>query len=269
MLLPAAVIAAVVLLAALGPSGGASVDPASLARPLLQPTAAHPLGTNAIGQDLLAQFVAGARPTAIAGALGAGLSTALAVGAALLGSAGRRADALARAISDVVLAVPHLPLLILVVALAGPSLRTIAIALGLLSWPAFARVLRAQTRVEMARGHVEAARALGLSWPRILVRHVAPALAPLAVAKGLLTVQYVVLAQASLAFLGLADPSVVSWGTTVRDALRYPLVFASPVWSWWLLPPVIGIGLLVSCLALIGTALDERATPALRALRPR
>lgn len=269
MLLPTAVVAAVLLLAALGPGGGAAGDPAGLARPLLPPTAAHPLGTNAIGQDLLSQLLAGARPAAIAGALGAGLSTLLALGAALLGSAGRRADAVARGFSDIVLAVPHLPLLILVVALAGSSLRTIAIALGVLSWPSFARVLRAQARVEVARGYVEAARALGLSWPRILVRHVAPALAPLAAAKGLLTLQYVVLAQASLAFLGLGDPSIVSWGGTVRDALRYPLVFATPVWTWWLLPPVVAIGLLVSCLALLGTALDERATPALRALRPR
>ncbi|MFN2520137.1 MAG: ABC transporter permease [Candidatus Limnocylindria bacterium] len=269
MLLPMAVVAAALLLAALGPGGGAAVDPALLARPLLPPTVAHPLGTNALGQDLMSQFLAGARPAAVAGVLGAGLSTLLAVGAALLGSAGRRADALARAVSDIVLAVPHLPLLILVVALAGPSLGTIAIALGLLSWPAFARVLRAQTRVELTRGYVEAARALGLSRPRILVRHVAPALAPIAAAKGLLTVQYVVLAQASLAFLGLGDPSIVSWGGTVHDALRYPLVFATPVWSWWLLPPVVAIGLLVSCLALMGTTLDERATPALRALRPR
>lgn len=81
--------------------------------------------------------------------------------------------------------------------------------------------------------------------------------------------QYVVLAEASLAFLGLGDPVLVSWGGTVHRAMRYGLLFATPTWSWWLLPPVAGIALFVAALALLGTALDERATPALRAFRPR
>lgn len=88
-------------------------------------------------------------------------------------------------------------------------------------------------------------------------------------AKFVLTMQYVVLAEASLAFLGLGDPVLVSWGGTVHRAMRYGLLFATPTWSWWLLPPVAGIALFVAALALLGTALDERATPALRAFRPR
>lgn len=268
-LLPLAVIAAVVLLAAIGPAAAPYPPDAFVARPLLPPSPAHPLGTNALGQDLLAQFLDGARPSVLAGAAGSALSTALALLVGLAAALGRRADALARAAADLFLAVPHLPLLILVVALAGPSLATIAVALGLLSWPAFARVVRAQARAELARGYVEAARAIGASPARILVRHVGPALLPILAAKFVLTVQYVVLAEASLAFLGLGDPTLVSWGGIVHRATGYALIFATPAWSWWLAPPVAGIALFVTSLALLGTVLDERATPALRALRPR
>lgn len=132
-LLPLAVIAAVVLLAAIGPAAAPYPPDAFVARPLLPPSPAHPLGTNALGQDLLAQFLDGARPSVLAGAAGSALSTALALLVGLAAALGRRADALARAAADLFLAVPHLPLLILVVALVGPSLATIAVALGLLS----------------------------------------------------------------------------------------------------------------------------------------
>ena len=81
--------------------------------------------------------------------------------------------------------------------------------------------------------------------------------------------QYIVLAEASLAFLGLGDPAVLSWGGAVSRALAYPLLFVTGAWSWWLLPPVLGIGLFVAALALLGMTLDERLSPALRALRPR
>ncbi len=269
LLLPVAVVAAVVLLAAIGPVAMPYPPDAFVARPLLPPSQAHPLGTTALGQDVLAQFLVGARPSVVVAAIGATLSTALALIVGLAAGLGRRADALVRSAADLFLAVPHLPLLILVVALVGPSLLTIATALGLLSWPAFARVVRAQARSELARGYVEAARVIGGSKLRILVRHVAPALSPIVLAKFLLTVQYVVLAEASLAFLGLGDPVLVSWGGMVHRAMGYALLFATPAWSWWLLPPVLGIGLFVASLALLGTALDERATPALRALRPR
>ncbi len=79
----------------------------------------------------------------------------------------------------------------------------------------------------------------------------------------------IALAEASLAFLGLGDPVLVSWGGMVHRAMGYALLFATPAWSWWLLPPMLGIALFVASLALLGTALDERATPALRALPPR
>lgn len=269
LLFPAAIVVGIVLLAVVGPAATPYPPDAFVARPLLPPSGDHLLGTNAVGQDLFAQLLAGARPSVVAGAIGAGISTAIAAGVGLAASAGRRADELARAAIDLVLALPILPLVILVVAVAGPSLLTVALALGALSWPAFARVVRAQAQLELRRGHVEAARAIGASPARILARHVAPALLPILAAKALLTVQYVVLAEASLAFLGLGDPRASSWGGAIQHAIAYPLIFAGPAWLWWLLPPAAAIAALVASLAVLATHLDERLTPSLRALRPR
>ena len=257
VLLPLAIVVGVILLAALGPAVAPFPD-ALVGRPLLPPSGAHPLGTNAIGQDLFAQLIAGARASVLAGALGSAVSTVIAIVIGLAASAGRRADVLVRAAADLFLALPLLPLVMLVVALAGPSITTIAVTLGLVSWPAFARVIRAQTISELGRGHVLAARAIGCSRLGIAWRHLLPAIAPFALAKAVLTVQYVVLAEASLGFLGLGDPAVTSWGGAVSRALAYPLLFASGAWIWWLAPPALAIAAFVASLALVGTVLDRR-----------
>lgn len=226
-------------------------------RPLERPGSAHPLGTNDVGQDLLAATLHGARASLAIGLAAAALSTALAWGLGLLAGAGQRADVVVAALIDLALALPFLPLAILIVARVGGRPPVIALTLGLLSWPAFARVIRARVRDELRRGHVEAARSLGARPTRILVRHVLPATVPIATAKFVLTVQYAILAEASLAFLGLGDPATVSWGGTARRAVGYGLIFATDSWRWWLLPPLVGIATAIAAFALIGRAIDD------------
>ena len=99
---------------------------------------------------------------------------------------------------------------------------------------------------------------------RILFRHVAPATVPTAVAKFVMTVQYAVVAQASLGFLGLGDPSLVSWGDMVHRAALSPLIYLDGSWLWRLLPPGLAIAGLVVGFALIGWSLEERCLPAAR-----
>ena len=111
-------------------------------RPLERPGAAHPLGTNDVGQDLLAAALHGARASLAIGLAAATLATALAWGLGLLAGAGKRADAVVAALIDLALALPFLPLAILIVAHVGGRPPVIALTLGLLSWPAFARVIR-------------------------------------------------------------------------------------------------------------------------------
>ncbi len=226
-------------------------------RPLERPGAAHPLGTNDVGQDLLAAVLHGARASLAIGLAAAALSTALAWLLSLLSGAGPRADATVAASIDLALALPFLPLAILIIAHVGGRPPVIALTLGLLSWPTFARVIRARVRDELRSGHVEAARALGAGPMRVLARHVLPATVPLATAKFVLTVQYAILAEASLAFLGLGDPATASWGGTARRAVGYGLIFATDTWRWWLLPPLVCIAATIAAFALIGRAIDE------------
>lgn len=254
------VLLALLAAGALGAGRLAPGDPRAFSgRPLERPGAAHPLGTNNVGQDLLSALLHGARTSLAIGLAAAGFSTAVAWCAGLLAGIGPRADAAVTTLIDLALALPFLPLAILIVAHVGGRPPVIALTLGLLSWPPFARVIRARVRGELRRGHVEAARALGAGPARIVARHILPATIPLATAKFVLTVQYAVLAEASLAFLGLGDPTTVSWGGTIHRAVGYALIFATDAWRWWLLPPAAAIAVLVSTLALLGWALDEAA----------
>ncbi len=104
---------------------------------------------------------------------------------------------------------------------------------------------------------MEASRSLGAGSTRILARHVLSATVPIATAKFVLTAQYAILAEASLAFLGLGDPATVSWGGTARRAVGYGLIFATDAWRWWLLPPLVGIATVIAAFALIGRAIDD------------
>jgi ABC-type dipeptide/oligopeptide/nickel transport system permease subunit len=226
-------------------------------RPLERPNGAHLLGTNDIGQDLFSQVALGGRVSLAVGFGAAILSTAIAWALGLLSGLGRRWSTLVGGIADLFLALPFLPVTILVVAHLGPSPVVIAITVGLISWPAFARVMRSRVATELAAGYIEAARAIGAHPAAILTRHVLPATVPVATAKFVLTVQSAIVIQASLAFLGLSNPATISWGGIIHRGVGYGLIFASGAWRWWLVPPICGIALLVSAVALIGWALED------------
>ena len=238
-------------------------DPHALSgRPLERPSTAHPLGTNDIGQDLFSQFLLGGRASLAVSAVAATLSTTIAWALGLLSGLGSRAYAAVGAVADLVLALPVLPLAILIAAHFGPRLPVIALTIGLISWPAFARVMRARVAAELASGYVEAARATGAHPAAILLRHILPATVPVATAKFVLTAQSAITIEASLAFLGLGDPLAISWGGMIHRGVGYGLIFVSGAWRWWLLPPIAAIGLLIGAVALIGWALDAASNPA-------
>lgn len=237
----------------------APYDPHALSgRPTERPSGAHLLGTNDIGQDLFSQVVRGGRVSMVVGFGAASLSTAIAWALGLLSGLGRRWSALVACVADLFLALPFLPVTILVVVHLGPSAVVIATTVGLVSWPAFARVMRARVATELAAGYIEAARAIGSSPAMILTRHVLPATVPVAIAKFVLTVQSAIAIQASLAFLGLSDHATISWGGIIHRGVGYGLIFASGAWRWWLVPPIAAIALLICAIALIGWAIEER-----------
>jgi peptide/nickel transport system permease protein len=217
----------------------------SVAAPLQAPDLAHWFGTNDIGQDVLSQWLYAGRATLAIALTVAALATVLAWSAGLLAGLNERADAPIVATIDLLLALPALPLYMLVLTLIGPTQSNVALMLGLLAWPAFARVVRAQVIATREALYVEAARGLGASPIRIAVTHVLPATLAIFPAHLVLTLRFAVFAEATLAFLGLGDPSAASWGSMLGWAFANPLLFTTTAWTWLVLSPALGIALLL------------------------
>ena len=261
-----AAVLALFLLVALAAPILAPYDPHTFpGRPLERPGAAHPLGTNDAGQDILSELIYGARISLAVG-LGAALGTValgLLVGA-VAGYAGGLLDTLLMRVVDVMLTLPRLPLLILLAAFLGSGLaRTITI-ISLLFWPATARAIRAQVQSVRQRGYIKMARHFGGGAGYVLRRHILPAVAPL-IASGLVAAAgRAVVMEAGLAFLGLGDPTAKSWGLMMRFALNLPGLLLTDRWLWWLLPPGLSITLLILALTYLGIGLERRLHPRLR-----
>jgi peptide/nickel transport system permease protein len=231
----------------------APVDPfASVAPPLTPPSRSHTLGTDDLGRDVLAGIVHGAR-TSLLVVLSVTLLASMigiSIGAVAGYQAGNIDDALMR-LTELVQVVPRFFLAVLVIALFGPGLDRLVLVLGLTSWPAIARVVRAETLSLARREFVEAAHALGSPAVRVLARHVLPNALPAAVVVVSVNAGTVILTEAGLGFIGLGDPHAISWGYLANNAQRFLRV------AWWMaLFPGAAIALAVLGLNLLGDGLN-------------
>lgn len=235
-------------------------DPATqvLAQRLEGPSWAHPFGQDELGRDILARLVLGARIS-----LGVGV-TVVAVSAlvglwlgALAGYRGGVFDALLGRVMDVLLAFPGILLAIALVAVLGPSLTNVVIALVSIGWVGYARVVRGQVLKIRELDYVQAARALGAPQWRILRQHVIPATLPALTVQATLGMAGVIIAEASLSFLGLGvQPPTPSWGSML-DAGRAHL-FDAPHLT---VIPGVAIALVVLGFNFLGDALRDRIDP--------
>jgi ABC-type dipeptide/oligopeptide/nickel transport system permease subunit len=227
------------------------------ARPMQPPSREYLLGANEVGQDVLSQLVHGSRVTLAVALLvgGSGVAVALLVGT-LSGAAGGWVDSLLMRLVDVVVAVPHLPLLIVVAVFLGPGFLNVVVLITLLSWARPARVVRAQVLSLRERGYVRTARLYGAGWFYLMRRHLLPAVAPIAVAAAVSLAGRAVMMEATLAFLGIGDPTLHSWGLMMHQALSYRGVFLTQAWLWWVLPPGICLSLMVLALSMLGTSAE-------------
>lgn len=241
-------------------------DPAAYSgNPLERPSAAHPLGTNDVGQDILSELVYGARIALLLAAAAGGLTLALAALVGLTaGYFGGLVDALLMRLVDVLLAIPHLPLMIILAAYLGSRLINIILIIALLGWMVPARVIRAQVRSLRGQGHIQAARLFDGGPTYIIRRHLIPALAPILAATFVAQAGRAIGVEAGLAFLGPGDPSAKSWGLMIRYALDYRGIYFTPHWLWWLLPAGLNISLLILGFTCLGIALEARLDPRLR-----
>jgi peptide/nickel transport system permease protein len=234
--------------------------------PLESPSAEFPLGTDQFGRDLLGLLVWGARVSLLVGLLAAVLSVAI---GALIGITaghfrGWYATVLMR-ITDWFLVMPTLVLAIALATVMTRSLGTIILAIGVTTWPTTARLVRAQTLAVESRPYIERAKALGGGHWHVMSRHVLPNVMPLVLAQTTLIISSAILAEATLAFLGLGDPTVVSWGGLLQDAREAGAVSAGK-W-WYLVPPGVAIAVVALAFTLCGRAVESVLNPKLGVAR--
>ena len=225
-----------------------------------------PLGTDSFGRPIWDQLVYGSRVSLLVGI--AATLIAIVIGTVVgvaAGFFGGRVDSVLSRLTEWFLVIPFLPLAIVLAAILGPSLRNIILVIGITSWPTTARLIRAQVLTLKQRLYVERSRALGGSSAHVMGRHILPNVVPLVLANATLTVPIAILSETALAFLGLGDPSGVSWGQMLEEAFSFGAL-SREAW-WWYLPPGLCVIAVVLAFTLIGRALEEVLDPRLRERR--
>lgn len=265
LLIGITILCAFAALAALAPVL-APYDAGALSGPRLQPpSASHPLGTDDIGQDVLSGLLWGGR-SSLTLALGAGLlamaiAVAVGVGAGLVGG---WPDRVAMRAVDVFLTIPTLPLLIIVGATLARSRFAVVIIVGIVLWPGQARLLRAQTLSLRQRGFVSSAIGFGGGLLHVVRRHLVPALGPVIAAGFARAAGISIFLDAGLAFLGVGDPTAVTWGSMLSRALSNKALYLTPVWTWLVLPPGLAVCGAMLGLMLLGIGLEPAMNPRTR-----
>jgi peptide/nickel transport system permease protein len=221
------------------------------------------LGTDKFGRPVINQFIWASRISLLVGLAATVLAVVIgSVVGILAGFFGRRFGGILMRLTEWFLVIPFLPLAIALAAILGPSVTNIILVIGITSWPSTARLIRAQVLTLKERDYVDRSRALGASNWHLMTRHILPNVSPLILANTTLTVPIVILSEATLSFLGLGDPDNASWGKMLDDAFEAGAVTLE-AW-WYIIPPGIGIMLVVLAFTLCGTALEEILDPRLR-----
>jgi peptide/nickel transport system permease protein len=230
---------------------------------LAPPSADHLLGTTESGADVLSQILVGARVSIVVGFAAAAISAFLGstVGLAA-GYFGGWTDRILDALENWFLVIPTLPLMVVLARLLNPSLGVLIVVIGLTSWAGTGRIVRAQVLTLRERAFVERARALGARDGYVIRTHILPNTAPLIFANTVLIVAIAILSEAALSFLGLGDPTRISWGTMLENGFESGAPSAE-AW-WYVIPPGLCITTLVLAVAVLGYLFEEYVNPRLR-----
>ncbi|MFF0291656.1 ABC transporter permease [Streptomyces sp. NPDC005262] len=233
---------------------------------LESPSGEFPLGTDQFGRSVLALLVWGARVSLTVGLLAAFLCVAIGTVVGIVAGHfhGWYSTVLMR-VTDWFLVMPTLVLAIALATVMDRSIWTVILAIGVTTWPTTARLVRAQTLAVESRPYIERARALGAGHGHIMARHVLPNVMPLVLAQTTLVISSAILTEATLAFLGLGDPTITSWGGMLQDAREAGAVSAGD-W-WYLAPPGIAIAVVALSFTLCGRAIESVLNPKLGVAR--
>lgn len=245
----------------------APYDPAAAVRVTIDniyapPSAEHLLGTDDAAKDVLSTLIYGARVSLIVGFFASFIS--LVIGGLIgivAGFYGGRVENSLMRLTDIILVIPDLPLMIILVAILGRSLSIIIVVIGVLGWTTTARVVRSQTLSVKERKFVLRVRAIGAGNMYIVRRHIFPLVFPLMVVNAVLVVSVAILNESTLSFLGLGDPTRLSWGQMLNFAFSRGAMSAG---AWWaLVPPGLAIIWVVLGLTLLGNGLERVFNPRL------
>ena len=228
------------------------------------PSAEHLLGTDDAGRDVLSNFIYGARVSLIVGFFAAFISVLI---GGLIGISagfyGGKVELILMRFTDIMLVIPALPLAVVLVALTSPSLGNIIFVIGILGWTTTARLVRSQTLSVKERKFVLRARSIGSGNAHIIRRHIFPLVLPLMVANSVLVISLAILEESTLSFLGLGDPTMISWGQMLNFAFTRGGVSSG---AWWaLVMPGLGIVWVVLGLTFLGHGLEQIFNPRLEA----
>jgi peptide/nickel transport system permease protein len=231
-------------------------DVVDLAHRRATPSMAHWFGTDELGRDLLTRIIFGARISLSIGVISAAMSAAIGVTiGALAGYAGRWVDDVLMRIADAMLSIPRLPLLMIAAAVFEPRVPLLIVLVGLAGWMETARVVRADVQSIKTRDYVAAARALGMSPLRLVLRHVLPGALPAATVATTIAVGRGILLESALSFFGVGvQPPTASWGNMLYQAQT--TMTTEP---WLGIFPGVFIFVTVLCFNILGDTLSRRA----------
>lgn len=227
------------------------------------PSLKHPFGLDDGGVDMLSLLIQGGRISLIVGFAATFVAMVIGGGIGIVaGYFGGWADTVLMRITDYFIVIPDLPLAIIVAAVWGPSLSHLILVIALLLWTTTARIVRAQVKSVRERVFVKRARSLGASDARIVFRHVLPQIGPLLIANTVLTVAVAIFDETALAFLGLGDPTSITWGNIIEYAFLRTAISSG---AWWaVIPAGLCVALVIMGCFWLGQAIEDALNPRLK-----
>jgi peptide/nickel transport system permease protein len=227
------------------------------------PSTSHLLGCDDGGIDVLSLVLQGGAVSMYVGFTAAVIAIVLGTLVGVLsGYFGGWVDTVLMRITDYFIVIPQIVLMIVIAAVWGPSLSHVILVIGFLMWTTTARVVRAQVKSLRERVYVRRVQSVGASHLRIIGRHIVPQLGPLLIANAVLAITVAIFNETALAFLGLSDPTAITWGTIMEHAFDRDAISAG---AWWAIVPAgLAVAILVLGCYLVGNSIEDALNPRLR-----
>ncbi len=239
-----------------------TVDPAAsgeVENLLIPPSSQFWFGTDDLARDIWSQTIYGSRISLTIGFVAALITVFSGTFMGLVaGYYGKLLDEALMRIVDFFMMLPELPLMIVLAAVLGPSMWNIILVVSLVSWPTTARVVRSQVLSLKERPFVESSRCIGASNFQLMFSEILPNVVPLMFAQAVIMITEAIYAEAVLSFLGLGDPTSISWGMMLNSVFVSGVIAES---YWWVIPPIISIVILIVSFSLLGTAVSDILEP--------